>query len=237
MTWNQTEGNGLDKKRVRPDAMIFDLDGTLFQTETLLLPAYHATFDQLRKEGRYRGETPPEQAILSGLGLLLEQIWQQVMPEADLSVHERANELLLDFQVEGLSRGEGVLYEGVADTLRELRRRGVKLLVASNGLEGYVKGVIRAHGLEPLFEEGGLYSAGEYRTRSKVELVRQLLDKHDLKAAWMVGDRSSDVEAGRENGLLVVGCDYAGFRKEGELDGADVRISRFSELLELLNAL
>ncbi|UUZ93287.1 hypothetical protein LJK87_00265 [Paenibacillus sp. P25] len=31
----------------------------------------------------------------------------------------------------------------------------------------------------------------------------------------MVGDRSSDVEAGRANGLFVVGCDYAGFRKPG----------------------
>ncbi|MFB6367155.1 HAD family hydrolase [Paenibacillus elgii] len=219
-----------------PEAMIFDLDGTLFQTETLLLPAYHATFEQLRAEGLFQGETPDEKHILSGLGMLLEHIWQLVMPDVDVTVHRRADELLLKLQVEGMARGEGKLYDGVADTLRELRRRGVRLFIASNGLEAYVKGVIRHQGLEPLFEVGGLYSAGEYATRSKVDLVRQLLDKHGIANAWMVGDRSSDVEAGHANGLFVVGCDYAGFRKEGELDQADVRIADFRDLPTLLEA-
>ncbi|KPV57279.1 haloacid dehalogenase [Paenibacillus sp. A3] len=219
-----------------PEAMIFDLDGTLFQTETLLLPAYHATFEQLRAEGLFQGETPDEKYILSGLGMLLEHIWQLVMPDADIAVHRRADELLLELQVERMARGEGKLYDGVADTLRELRRRGVRLFIASNGLEAYVKGVIRHQGLEPLFEAGGLYSAGEYATRSKVDLVRQLLDKYGIENAWMVGDRSSDVEAGHANGLFVVGCDYAGFRKEGELDQADVRIADFRDLPALLEA-
>ncbi|SCW54481.1 Phosphoglycolate phosphatase, HAD superfamily [Paenibacillus tianmuensis] len=219
-----------------PEAMIFDLDGTLFQTETLLLPAYHATFEQLRAEGLFQGETPDEKHILSGLGMLLEHIWQLVMPDVDVTVHRRADELLLKLQVEGMARGEGKLYDGVADTLRELRRRGVRLFIASNGLEAYVKGVIRHQELEPLFEVGGLYSAGEFATRSKVDLVRQLLDKHGIANAWMVGDRSSDVEAGHANGLYVVGCDYAGFRKEGELDQADVRIADFRDLPTLLDA-
>ncbi|MCS7463635.1 HAD-IA family hydrolase [Paenibacillus doosanensis] len=216
----------------KPEAMLFDLDGTLFQTETLLLPAYHATFDQLRAEGSYTGETPPESEILGGLGMLLEHIWQRVMPGVDEQVHRRADVLLLDHQVQGLERGEGRMYDEVEATLKALRDRGIRLFVASNGLEPYVKGVIEHKGLSPLFE--GLYSAGEFRTRSKVDLVRMLLETYGVQSAWMVGDRSSDVEAGRENGLAVIGCDYAGFRKEGELDGADVRIGRFSELLELL---
>lgn len=219
----------------KPEAMIFDLDGTLFQTETLLLPAYRATFDRLREEGLYEGETPPEKYVLSGLGMLLEHIWQMVMPEVDQAVHRRADELLLKLQIEGMERGDGKLYDGVAHTLQGLRSRGIRLFIASNGLEDYVKGVIRYQGLETLFEPGGLYSAGEYRTRSKADLIRMLLDRHGVSSAWMVGDRSSDVEAGHANGLFVVGCDYAGFRKEGELDQADVRIADFSELLKLVD--
>ncbi|MBP1154580.1 phosphoglycolate phosphatase [Paenibacillus sp. PvR052] len=217
----------------KPEAMIFDLDGTLFQTETLLLPAYHGTFDRLRAEGLYEGETPPEKHILSGLGMLLEHIWQIVMPDVDHAVHRRADELLLKLQLEGMARGEGKLYDGVTDTLKELHGRGIRLFIASNGLEAYVKGVIRYQGLEPLFKPDGLYSAGEFQTRSKVDLVRMLLEKHEVASAWMVGDRSSDVEAGHGNNLFVVGCDYAGFRKEGELDEADVRIAGFSGLLKL----
>ncbi|MDF2721294.1 MAG: haloacid dehalogenase, partial [Paenibacillus sp.] len=113
-----------------------------------------------------------------------------------------------------------------------LRAKGVKLFVASNGLEMYVKDVIGQRGLAPLFT--GLYSAGEYDTRSKVDLVKLLLDHHGIETAWMVGDRSSDVEAGKRNGLPVVGCEYAQFGKESELEGADMRITEFPQLRELI---
>ncbi|WP_245856085.1 HAD family hydrolase [Paenibacillus rigui] len=212
--------------------MIFDLDGTLFQTETLLLPAYHAMFDTLRAEGLYKGETPPESLILGSLGMLLEHIWQRVMPDVDPAVHRRADSLLLDYQLEGLRQGDGRMYDSVADTLSRLRSQGVRLFVASNGLEPYVKGVVEHKGLAPLFE--GLYSAGEFQTRSKVDLVRMLMDTYDVRSAWMVGDRSSDVEAGLKNGLTVIGCDYAGFRKEGELEGAHAILSHFEELAALI---
>jgi phosphoglycolate phosphatase len=216
-----------------PEAMLFDLDGTLFQTETLLLPAYHATFDELRAKGIYEGETPPEDRILGALGMLLEQIWMRVMPESPVAVHQEADKLLIKYQVEGLQEGRGVLYEGVAETLQTLHAKGVRLFVASNGLEDYVKQVITGMGLAHLFE--GLYSAGEYQTRSKVDLVRILLEKHGIQSAWMVGDRSSDVEAGLRNNLTVVACDYAGFREAGELEGAHIRIGRFAELLDYIS--
>ncbi|MFD2329823.1 HAD family hydrolase [Cohnella sp. GCM10020058] len=128
--------------------------------------------------------------------------------------------------------GRGESYEGVPEVLGELKSRGVRLFVAGNGLEAYVKEVPRLRGIGDLFE--GIYSAGEYATRSKVELVRLLFEQSGAKSAWMVGDRHSDFEAGKGNGLFTVGCDYAGFRREGDLDEADVRIASFSELLELL---
>ncbi|GAA3401766.1 HAD family hydrolase [Paenibacillus hodogayensis] len=219
-------------KSACPEAMLFDLDGTLFQTETLLLPAYDAAFDQLNREGTYTKGTPPKELVLSSLGMLLEHIWARVLPDADERVRARADELLLRHQTEGLERGEGVLYPGVEETLRALHAKGIKLFVASNGLEVYVKEVIRRKGLAELFT--GLYSAGEYATRSKVDLVRLLLEHHGIRSAWMVGDRSSDVEAGKGNGLTVIGCRYAEFGEASELDGADHLITDFSQILELV---
>lgn len=219
------------RKLTTPEAIIFDMDGTLFKTETLIIPAYHRTFDQLRIEGLYQGPTPPEDRLLAGLGKLLVHIWQQVMPGATEQMIQRADELLLKYQLEGLQRGEGELYPNVRETLHELKNRGIRLFVASNGLEDYVKEVAHAKGIAPYFE--GLYSAGEFRTESKVDLVRLLLSRYQVSSAWMVGDRSSDVEAGKENGLSVIGCDYAGFGNGDEIANSDVRISEFSQLLEI----
>lgn len=218
---------------VKPEAMIFDLDGTLFKTETLLIPAYHATFDRMREEGTFLGETPHEETILSCLGMLLDQIWKRVLPDASEEVRSRADELFMQYELEFLHKGFGELYPEVQETLSALKERGIRLFVASNGLESYVKGVVEIKGLTPLFE--GLYSAGEYRTLSKVDLVQLLLERYGIGSAWMVGDRSSDVEAGLKNGLAVIGCDYAGFGTGNELAGSTVKIKAFSGLLKLLD--
>lgn len=215
----------------RPEAIIFDMDGTLFKTETLLIPVYHRVFDQLRAEGLYSGETPPEEIILGCLGMLLDQIWRKVLPNHDEVVHHRADELLLQFEHEGLQEYVTELYPRVSETLLKLRERGIRLFVASNGLELYVKDVAEAHEISSLFE--GIYSAGEHRTKSKVDLVKLLLDNHQVNNAWMVGDRSSDVEAGQKNGQTVIGCAYAGFGADTELAEADALITSFDELIQL----
>lgn len=217
----------------QPQAMIFDMDGTLFQTESILINAYDKMFDRLREEKLFVGETPPVDIILSSLGMLLAAIWERVMPESSKETHRRADDLLLHFETEELIHGNPHLYEGVAETLRELKNRGIRLFVASNGLEQYVKDVAHYTGIEPLFE--GLYSAGKYETKSKVDLVRILLDKHNIQSAWMVGDRSSDIEAGHGNNLITIGCDYATFRSEGELDDAHIRVTNFADILHHLS--
>jgi phosphoglycolate phosphatase len=215
-----------------PHAVIFDLDGTLFQTETLLETVHRRVFETLREEGLYLAPLPPIDTLLGSLGMLLSDIWKIVMPDGSLDAHERANVLLLQYEMEELAIGRGHLYPGVIETLRQLRGRGIRLFIASNGLEKYVKGVPAVKGIGDWFE--GIYSAGEFATTTKVDLVRRLLDTFGVESAWMVGDRSSDVEAGMSNGLTVIGCDYAGFRRSGELDGSDAIIRSFPELLKLL---
>lgn len=212
------------------DAVIFDMDGTLFQSETLVIPAFHNMFDQLRKEGLYTGDIPPDERLLSCLGMVLDDIWERLLPGSSDELKKRADELFLQFELKGLEQGEGELYPEVKETLVQLRQQGYRLFVASNGLEVYIDQIVKHKGLSGLFD--GLYSAGKYNTSSKVDLVKLLIDQHDVRAGVMVGDRSSDVEAGKANGLKVIGCGYAGFGKEEELNGADEMIPNFSALLQ-----
>ncbi|GGG74886.1 HAD family hydrolase [Paenibacillus radicis (ex Gao et al. 2016)] len=217
----------------RPEAIIFDMDGTLFETETLLRSVHTRLFDTLREEGLYTYETPPIESVLACLGMLLDDIWRKIMPESTEAARKRADELFLQYEVEELAAGKGSLYPGTAETLAALKASGIKLFVASNGLESYVKEVARYKGIAEFFD--GLYSAGEYKTTSKVDLVAKLLSDHELNSAWMVGDRSSDVEAGKRNGLIVIGCAYAGYGRDTELDGSDALIGSMAELLQLAN--
>jgi phosphoglycolate phosphatase-like HAD superfamily hydrolase len=56
-----------------------------------------------------------------------------------------------------------------------------------------------------------------------------------VQHAVMVGDRHSDIEAGKVNGLYTIACDF-GFATEGELDGADDCVTAFPDILPLIEA-
>ena len=88
----------------RPQAMIFDMDGTLFKTETLLIPATARLFARLQNEGLYDGPVPTNEAMLSSLGMLLDDIWKRVIPTASDEARARANELLLEEELAGLKK-------------------------------------------------------------------------------------------------------------------------------------
>ena len=215
----------------KPEAMIFDMDGTLFQTETLLIPTFNTLFNTLREEGIYEGDIPSHRQWLECIGMVMDDIWKLFLPNVNQNTYHRANELLLELQTSFLHQGATSLYPDVRNTLQFLKKQGVRLFIASNGLEHYVNSVAEFHQIIPLFE--AVYTAGQYCTSSKIELVHQLLTDHHVQQAWMVGDRHSDVTAGKQNGLCTIGCTYAGFASEDELTLVDAKIPHFSYLRTL----
>lgn len=219
-----------------PTAMLFDLDGTLFRSESILEPAYEKTFATLREEGLFEGPTPPVSIMLSCLGMVLDEIWERIWPGMPEATKRHADVLFMRYQLEQLELGNGELYAGVSEHLRAWHAQGIRLFVASNGQEQYVADVVRTLGIADVFTD--LYSAGRFGTRSKVDLVRLLMEKYDLdaKATWMVGDRSSDVEAGVANGLTVVGCRYADFGEASELAGSTLLVDSFDALASAVAA-
>jgi len=208
-------------------AVFFDMDGTLLQTEKLALPAFHRTFAELQQKNLWTGPIPTDEQCLNVLGMTIEQLWETLLPGEDIQTKTFANDSLLKHEKDLLKEGACDLYPGVREQLEKLKAAGVSLFVASNGLEDYIESICKQFQIDSLFTD--LYSAGRFQTKSKNDLVAKLLKDYPIKHAVMVGDRHSDVEAGKTNGLFTIGCDF-GFAKEGELDGADVIIRHFTQL-------
>lgn len=212
-------------------AVLFDMDGTLLQTEKLSTPAFQRTFEQLRSRKLWSGSTPDEGELTNVLGMTLAQIWDKLMPGTDEKTRKIADELMLENELDLLREGITDLYPQVRETLEKLHEQGMALFVASNGLERYISAICEHFAITPLFTD--LYSAGRFNTASKNQLVAKLLQDYGIQKAVMVGDRHSDIEAGKTNGLFTIGCDF-GFAGPGELDGADHIITEFGRIIEIL---
>lgn len=212
--------------------MAFDLDGTIFETEELAVFAVQKTMEKLKEEGLYSRPKPEREECLSVLGMISEEIWDLLLPGASTEVRKRADQLMEEIEIEHLKKGLGNLYPGVRETLEKLKLEGWEFLIASNGGESYVKSVIEVKGLNPIFS--GIYSAGEFQTKEKGDLLRISRQKFPgLKV--MVGDRNSDVEAGKANNLITVGCLY-GYGDPSELEESDYKISSFPEIIKLFSS-
>lgn len=213
--------------------LAFDLDGTLFRTEEVAVYSLQKTIAQLKEKGLYERSEPSKEECTHVLGMINEEIWQSLIPNASAKAVEEANELLVSIEIQCLKQGMGSLYQGVEKTITSLEQQGFGLLVVSNGGEVYVETVIETMGLSPYFSH--IYSAGKYNTQSKTDLLA-LARKDYPSLRAMIGDRRSDVLAGKGNTIYTFGCAY-GYGSIDEIQGAHRIIQEIQELLQYLNEL
>jgi len=82
-----------------PYAVLFDMDGTLLQTEKLATPAFQQTFVQLREAGLWDRRTPDESELVNILGMTIEQVWKKLLPGASEEALEAADRFLLENEI------------------------------------------------------------------------------------------------------------------------------------------
>jgi phosphoglycolate phosphatase-like HAD superfamily hydrolase len=205
--------------------VIFDMDGTLANNEAMTV---RAAEDGLRAYFEARGETPvipqPEE-IRALVGLPALEYFAGLVPaglrgDATTVMHhvERC-------EVARLRAGEGRTFPGVPEVLEALRRRGLRIGLVSNCMRGYMDA-----NLDHVLERGWFEIAlclDDHPT--KEENTRRAVEFLGGGSGVMVGDRGSDLRAGRAAGLATVGCLY-GFGRSEDLESADRTIDSIREL-------
>lgn len=207
-------------------AAIFDMDGTLFQTNKILGPSLERTFEILRSEGSWTGDTPlaTYQRIM---GVPLTVVWETLLPKHPEHIRRQADQLFLECLNQEIKEGKGQLFPHVMETLSTIKQLGISIFIASNGLKRYLEEICSYFGLNEYVTD--IYSVERSSKGSKTDLVRMLLKDYQIDKAILIGDRKSDIEAAKENGLVAVGCQF-GFAAENELKDVDILISDFLEL-------
>lgn len=204
--------------------IIFDIDGTLFQTDLVTVPAVQRTF------AAYGLPVPDAPTICSFFGQPVEtyEAWLASLAPAD-QVHQiidETNKIELD-----LIASEGQLYPGIRELLTQLRQDGHTLAICSNGPDDYVNTFLEVHDMRQYF---GIIRTRGTKYDGKEIMVREIMDIIPTRPAIVIGDRHDDIEAAHANGAYAIAALY-GFGGEEESQDADTKVSSVQEILETLN--
>lgn len=199
--------------------LIFDLDGTLYRTESSFVRTMRVVF------AAHRLSYPGDGAILGMVGETFETFLAWLGERGFASGDGALREEIARIEMDEI-RTHGELYDGVPETLKALAEDGCALVLCTNGDRRYVDAVLRRGGIAGRFERLSTLEPGG---RTKAERVGDLAIGFPGRAAMVVGDRYHDLEAARANGCRMIGAAY-GYARDGELDGADIQIRRFSDL-------
>lgn len=206
------------------NTLLFDFDGTLLDTNELIIQTFLIVLDE-----HYPGRFGREDA-LHFIGPSLEQTFMAIDPDRveELTTQYRSlNRMMHDDLVEE--------YDGVAETLRLLKARGLKMAIVSTKRSETIRHGLALMGVSDVFDVlvGLDHVSNPKPDPEPLNLaLEQLGASHD--EALMIGDNSHDIEGGKNAGVRTAGVAWAA-KGEEFLAGynPDFMLQHISDLLEL----
>ncbi|MBS3781113.1 MAG: HAD family hydrolase [Candidatus Thermoplasmatota archaeon] len=201
--------------------IIFDLDGTLYKTEEVSVPALKDAFSRFGI--MLSGET-----ILNQFGEPTDQIIENLVPEEKEHLKDRIKKAIIEKESE-LIPEKATLYDGVKSLLKDLKESGYELAICSNGRTDYIERVLKTTSIESYFTS----IKGHEKGKKKSDLIQELMSEFSVESAVMVGDRYHDIEAAKKAGVKSVGALYG--YGDAEAKKADFVIEEPEEILSIIS--
>ena len=184
---------------------VFDMDGTLADTSEGILNCH-------RYAHKVMGRPEPRDEELDGVigGPLLETYKTRFgFPEED------AKQAVKIYRERYAEQGiyEAKLYDGMKETLQQLKASGVKLAVATLKAERFAKIMLANMGVADLFD--AIYGVDENDKRTKAELIQMCMDTLQVEKSEtvMIGDSIHDLNGAKECNVDFIGVTYGfGFK-------------------------
>lgn len=128
-------------------SVIFDMDGTLFQTDKILELSLEDTFTYLASLGKWGGSIPIDK-FREIMGVPLPVVWETLLSNHSVKEREQINDYFQDRLIENIKNGKGALYPNVQDIFEFLLKDGYTIFIASNGVPAYLKAIVDYYHLD-----------------------------------------------------------------------------------------
>lgn len=202
--------------------VIFDVDGTLIDTSMISVPAVHKIAADFG--------LPPvaDEDIISSIGVSSIDFYK-------CFYHGLDDGFLYDFdeKVQALERqiirdlGKKLLFDGIEELLKEMKRMGVCLAVASTGSDRHVHTILQVMGISEFFDKV------ECNHDDKAGMIRAIMTVYPEKHWFMVGDKPKDSSSAKANGIFSIGVKY-GFSRANDLEGFNRLVEKPEEIISVI---
>ncbi|MCK0122475.1 HAD-IA family hydrolase [Loktanella sp. F6476L] len=190
-----------------PRLVIFDVDGTLVDSQEMIVAAFTHAYGGLDLA------PPPRDQMLRFVGRSLELIFPELSPELDAPLHDKLTQGYRDayFHLRKTrgSNATSPLYPGAMRALETLRAQDWTLLAVATGKSkrGLDK-LIEGYGLEGYFLSQQV--ADFHPSKPHPAMVQACLNETGVAAdrTVMIGDTTFDIDMGRAAGVKTIGVSW-----------------------------
>ena len=208
--------------------ILFDFDGTLMDTNTIIIESWKHTFKVMNVEGLSFKE------ITKTLGEPLTFTMGKLFPEADIP---KAVDIYRDFHRDTFVR-DVELFDGMRELVVSLKEKGYKLGVVTSRKSWSTTKGLEKFGLDKYFDVVITADATE-KHKPDPEPVYIALEKLGSKPdeSIIIGDTSFDILCAKNAGLKSVLVDWSIALPKEERTGENIPDYTIYEANELLNLL
>ena len=206
--------------KTKKEAVLFDLDGTLWDSSREVLLCWNQVLSPLNRS--------ISEAELSRLmGLTPREIGDVQFPDLPPAERYALTDRCLDAEAPYLYERGARLYPQVRETLRQLQQRYFIGLV-SNCTEDYAQAFFHAHELSSLFDD---HETAGRTGLDKGQNIALLLRRNEIQQAIYVGDTAKDLAAAQAANIPFLFASW-GF---GKMQEDQPTMIRFSELVKAVS--
>lgn len=205
------------------EGIIFDIDGTIWNTTGIVAVAWNKAIGQSGLPAKKVNAQVLQREFGKTMDTIALDLWPSLSkPQRDTLISYCCTEEQIALRENTID----IAYPGAAETIRELSS-SENLYIVSNCQNGYIELTMEKTGIAPFIRDFECFG----RTgKAKAENIQLLMARNGIRTAVYVGDTQGDADASAQAGIPFIWASY-GF---GSASRYMQKIDSFSDLIDIL---